>query len=419
MRFSLFIGKRLSFKEDESSTSSPGVVIAVSGIALAIVIMMIAVTVVTGFKNEIAEKVMGFESQITIIPTLANQNSGISNEGIELSDDLLGIITDNAPAAKASLSLRQPGILKTDESFQGMIFKGFSDSESFRFISDNLVEGAIPDYSAPENRNSILISKSTARDLKLHPGDKIFAHFFLNDVIKSRNLTVSGIYDTHFSEYDKRLAFSHISMLQRVCSVDSTVGNAVEINGIPQKVDIDEIADNIRSDAWKYVSSHRPDYIYNVESVHQTGALYFNWLELLDTNVVVILILMALVSGFTLISSLFIIILERIRTIGLLKSLGADNATIREIFIFIAQRLVLRGLIIGNIIGIGLLLIQKRFHLVPLDPDAYYLNYVPVDINWLYIAAINVGVIIVSSLVLILPTQIITTISPAKSIRYE
>ncbi len=418
MRFPIFIGKRLSLKEDRAKASSPGVIIAVSGIALAFIIMIVAISVVTGFKKEISEKVMGFESQILIVPTLSAQSDTNINEGLTLNDSIYKILYTQAPDAKISLALRLPGILKTDNSFQGIVFKSINGSIDNDFIGNNLISGEIPDYTDESKRNQILISHATADALNLSLNDKIYAHFFLNGAIKSRSLIISGIYDTHFNEYDGRMAYSHISLLQRLCNVDSLTGNMIELTGMNNN-NIETITDDIRSALWQYTAKNCPEYIYDVQNVFQTGALYFNWLELLDTNVVVILILMTFVSGFTLISSLFIIILERIRTIGLLKSLGATNASIRQIFIFIAQRLVFRGLLIGNIIGISFLMLQNKFHILPLDPNAYYINYVPTDINWMVIGLLNIGVIVVAGLILIFPTHIIATLSPANSMRYE
>ncbi|MDE6249104.1 MAG: ABC transporter permease, partial [Paramuribaculum sp.] len=277
-----------------------------------------------------------------------------------------------------------------------------------------------PDYanSDDELTNTIIISTDKARKLGAVEGDRIYAHFFRNNTIASRRLTVKAVYDTRFSDYDGLYAFTPALLLQQLAGVDSTTVGAVEINGI-QGRNVEEVTDRLRAATMQLSINDTPGRIYEVSNVRQAGAMYFNWLELLDTNVAVILILMTLVSGFTLISSLFILILDRINTIGLLKAMGADNSLVRAIFIVMAERLVVRGLVIGNIIGLGLLFVQHKWHLIPLDPEAYYLAFVPVEINWWYIVVLNVGVAVVSCLMLILPSQMISTLSPARSIRYE
>ena len=208
-------------------------------------------------------------------------------------------------------------------------------------------------------------------------------------------------------------------MLQRLNSEGADCGSAIEISGLPDDATIDRVGRELADALLQGLYSGCIDTLYAVENVHDTAALYFNWLALLDTNVVVILILMALVSGFTLVSSLFIIILERVGMIGTLKALGAGNRMIERTFIIVAERLVGRGLIIGNIVGLGIVLIQRAWHLLPLDPEAYYLDYVPVEINWWWVVGLNVAVVVIAALVLILPSRIIATLSPASSMRYE
>lgn len=214
-------------------------------------------------------------------------------------------------------------------------------------------------------------------------------------------------------------AFTPLAMLQRLAHVDSITGSVVEISGLDDS-QVDQATSEIHDALLRQLTEHPGETpLYVIDNVHHTGAVYFTWLSLLDTNVVVILILMAVVSGFTLISCLFILILERVRMIGLLKAMGATNGFVRRIFIYMAQRIVVRGLLIGNIVGIGLLLIQKYCHVLPLDADAYYLDYVPVEIGWWWILLLNICAIILSWLILILPSQAIARLSPAESMRYE
>lgn len=418
MKFELFIARRLRLKSGKSTGKrSPSVTIAVAGIALAIVIMMIAIVVVLGFKHEIRDKVMGFDAQINIMPASVYSNS--DNRFIVYNDTLRDLISSTLPQnAEISLSIKQPGILKTDSDFMGVILKGMDNGYNWKFVSDNLAEGKIPDYSCDENKNSIIISRIMSASLGLDVGDRIYAYFFNDNNIRTRRFEIAGIYESHFGEYDRITAFAPIEALQKISRLQSDMGSSIEIRGLnPDKIMDNCIAlqENIAEACYRQGLSQ----MYQIDNVYHTGALYFNWLDLLDTNVVVILILMAFVSGFTLVSSMFIIILERINMIGVLKSLGASNAQIRRIFIMLTERLVLKGMLFGNIIALSLIFIQSKFHILPLDPEAYYLNYVPVEINWWHIVALNVGVIIISALILVLPSHLVSTISPAKTIRYE
>jgi len=418
MKVALFLGKRLSLKSFHGKAAAPGVVIAITGIALSLVIMMVSIAVVTGFKRQITDKLEGFNAQISIYAPDPSVERAVT-EGITLTPTLHETIKKVLPEeASATIAIHQPAILKTDEAFQGVVIKGMTQLGNWDFIGTNLISGKLPHPQSGASSDTIIISSATATALKLNTGDRILTHFLTNNNIKTRKFTIGGIYDSHFSDFDKMYVFMPIAPLQQLCKVDSITGSAVEIQGLPTDK-IPELSQllysQLISDAVKSGSGE----IYRIDTVTSTCGMFFNWLELLDTNVWVILVLMACVSAFTLISSMFILILERVRTIGLLKALGATNSLIRHTFMYMAERLVLRGIIIGNIIGISILLIQHYFHIMPLDPGAYYLNFVPVQIDWLSILILNACVIIISWLVLIMPSHIIARLSPAKSIRYE
>ncbi len=421
MNLELYIARRLNFKRDRHHGLSPSIPIAVAGVALSVIVMMVAIAVVLGFKREIREKVMGFDSQITIT---ASQEAYDHTDyrpitPVALTDTLRRILYETLPdGARLSLTCTRPAMLKTENDFLGIVLKGMSADSDLSFIESNLTDGIMPDLSDKERNNSVIISRNMAVSLGLSVGDKVHGYFFIDDNVRARNLTVSAIYESHFGEYDALYAFCGIDMMQRLLGLAPDEGSAIDITGIP--------ADRIASDTEAVYTAlgqayheNLTDRWYVVDNVLHSGALYFNWLELLDTNVIVILILMSLVSGFTLISSLFIIILERVRMIGLLKAIGATGGMIRRIFIYLAERLVLMGIIIGNTVAITLLILQSKFHLIPLDPEAYYLNYVPVELNLWHIIILNTGIIAVSSLMLLLPSHIIARISPAQTMRYE
>lgn len=416
MKFELFIAGRMRPANGKrGSLSSTN--IAVAGIALALTVMMIAIVVVLGFKHEIRDKVMGFDSQIKI-ESNSGYGDGTDGNYIELSSAIEHIIDSIIPESNVALTVKQSGILKTNDNFMGIVFNGIDTNYDLNFVHQNIIDGIIPDYTDSGNRNKIILSQSMTKVLGLKTGDKVYAYFFEDNNIRTRNLEIAGIYESHFGDYDKLIAYCDISLPQKLKGLDSDTGSTIEISGITP-YDITEKAAMLQDALIEACYDNTLKHLYQVNNVYNTGALYFNWLELLDTNVVVILILMTFVSGFTLVSCLFIIILERVNMIGILKALGATNRQIRSIFICVAERLVMRGMIAGNIIALTLIMLQEKTHLLPLDPEAYYLNYVPVEINWWYIAALNIGVIAISCLILILPSQMISGIAPSKTMRYE
>lgn len=420
MSLTSFVGNRLSFKP-QTRRHSPGVVIAVTGIAVSFIVMTLAISIVIGFKNEIVHKLTGFNAQITILPP-ATSSDGSVPQPIHYDESIEEIIRRIIPEAEISNAINQPAVFKTDSAFQGIVLHGMDSDGAWDFVEQNLTHGNMIDQSKPDG-SQLIISSATANALCLKPGDKLLTHFFDGNSLRSRKLTVSGIYDSHFKDFDNTIAFVPISLLRDVFDVDSTTSTAIEIRGINNS-DIDRLSENLYQaflnnmlDSGNAVNPAQS--LYRIENLNTQCALYINWLNLLDTNVAVIIALMACVSAFTLISSLFIIILERVNMIGLFKAMGATNSQIRKIFIYMAQRLVLRGLVIGNLIGIGIILIQQKFHLFPLDPDAYYLNFVPMQLSWPAIITLNINVIVLSAIILILPSYLISSMSPAKSIKYE
>lgn len=417
MNTAIFIGRRLSLKSESGRATSPGVVTGIIGVALAIVVMLIAVSVVNGFKKEIVDKLSGYNADITVYSP-ENAESAQVTSGIRLTDSVRTIVGAVAPSARVELIITQPAIFKTDNDFQGLILKGLQPGEPWEFYASNLVSGSVPD-SIGADPNQVLISSVTADMLSLHPGDRITTHFLDNNSVRTRRLTVTGIFDTHFHDYDKMMAFTPIAMLQKLNRLDSVTGSAIEIRGIAMP-EIDPAADRINQGMLSAtVENPSNPMIFNVETIGSTCAQYLNWLDLLDTNVLVIIILMSCVSAFTLISGLFIIILERVNTIGILKAIGATNAQIRRIFIYMAERLVIKGMVIGNALALAVILLQRHYHFMHLNPEAYYLNFVPMELDWKPFVIINASVVILSALILILPSHIIARLSPATSLRFE
>ncbi len=393
-----------------------GVRIGVAGVALALVVMMLSLAIVTGFKQEIRRKVLGYESQVTVHGKAYAQSDGTAV--LELTPELLDDVRQSLGLVHVSPVADLPALLKTDTAFSALVIRAVGPEFDRSFISRNIIEGS---WQSTDSVQGIAISATTASDLSLSLGDRVYVHFFRNDAISTRRLTIQAIYDTNFDDYDRHFAFADMQLARSVAKLDSTQCTALLIDGLPPDTDTRAAASALSSAiVHRAVSSGGdPVSIPTVTDVSQTGALYLNWLDLLDTNVVVILSLMAVVAGFTLISSLFILILERVPMIGILKAMGATNGQIRRIFIWLAEKIVLKGVVIGNAVGLAAYLLQHWLRVVPLNPEAYYLSYVPTQLSAGTWIALNAAVIAGSVLVLVLPSMVVARMSPAESLRSE
>lgn len=407
----LFIAKKLRLAPSDGDRRSPAVGIAICGVAIAVMVLMISMSVVLGFQKSIREKVVGFESPLTI-GALGRYYQGESDV-VTLSSPMREAIEESLPDARYSLVVKQPVVLKTEDNFAGVILTAFGTEHDFSFEQSNLLEGELPCA-----KSDILISNGIANKLSLKVGDKLDGCFFVGGALKLRRFTVSGIYSSNFSDYDKLTAYCNIEQLQGVRRLQDNEGDLIEIQNVSLER-LDELALALHQALTKRYNTGELTSGVNVATVLDSGAIYFNWLDLLDANVVVILVIMSLVSGFTLISCVFILILQRVRMIGVLKALGATDRQIRHIFMLLGGRVVGIGLIIGNIMGIVLLTIQMNYHVIPLDPDAYFLTYVPVLLDWRQLLILNGGAILLSALLMLLPASLVSRISPSKTIRYE
>lgn len=421
MSLPFFISRHLSLRSSGQSGST-GILVAVTGVSLSVIVMIISISVMMGFRHEIRQKVIGFDSQISIgvRPVVTSDTvTDIASQTLISRRDLLPVYDVLPRDAKVNFSVRQPAILKTPDNFSGSVIKGVDADYDWSFIRGNLVEGVVPDFNSDSTMYHIVVSRTLSRTLGLELGDKLDAYFLGNDTYRARRLKISGIYDTHFSEYDRNMVFGSLGMLQQVAGVPDSCATLVEINGLPDDDAIDATASAIANTYIEQLYTGKSDRHYAVVNIHDSAAIFFNWLLLLDTNVSVILTLMSLLTALTLVSSLFILILRRVNMIGILKALGASNRMIRYTFVILATRLLIVGLLVGNVIGVGLLYVQRATGLVPLDPDAYYLDHVPVMIDWGTIAILNISIIAVSFLVLLIPSAIVTTIPPSRAINYE
>lgn len=412
--FSLFIAKRIYGNEEAGKRiSRPAVLIAMTGVALGFAVMLLAVAVAVGFKKEVRNKITGFGSHIQI----SNYDGVRSYEtkAIATTDTLMQALYAFDGVKHIQRYSTKPGMIKMEDAFQGMILKGVGQEFDPSFFSKSLLEGVIPHFTDSVASNEVLVSKTMATKLNLKLGDKINTYYIEGD-IRARRFTVSGIYQTNFAEYDNNFLITDLYTVGRLkkWNTDQVSGIEVEIDNFDR---LDEVTDKMAIALDK--RQDRYGEYYFVRSVTDLNPAVFGWLGMLDMNVWVILILMILVAGFTVISGLLIIILERVNMIGVLKALGANNFTVRKVFLWLAVFLVGKGLLWGNVLGLGIYFLQKQFGLFKLDPQTYFVDVVPMSFTlWQYLL-LNVGTLLVSVLMLIGPSYMVTRIEPATSMRYE
>jgi len=408
-----FIAKRIHFQQGSQHVSRPAVRIATIGIALGLAVMLISVAVVIGFKQEIRNKTIGFGGHIQI--TNFDNNNTYEMNPIKADNVLIQKISSIDGVKHVQRFATKPGIIKTDTEFQGIVIKGIDTGFDWKFFKSNLVEGKVLDVSGDNPGNQVVLSKYLANLLGLKLGDSFYT-YFIQDQVRARKFKIVGIYSTNFIEYDKLFILADMRQVQALndWSADSFSGLEVLITDFNQ---IDKVGDAVYDATANKFS--KEGNAYSTQTIKQLNPQIFSWLNLLDMNVWVILILMLSVAGFNMISGLLILILERTNMIGILKSMGATDWSVRKIFLYHSFFLIGKGMLWGNIIGLSLCVIQYFTGIVPLDPEAYYVATVPVAFNWLYIILLNAGTLIASLLMMIGPSYLITKIDPAKIIRYE
>ena len=410
-----FIARRIfQNKEGEKNISPPAVRVAVISIALGLVVMILAVAIVVGFKTEVRNKVIGFGSHIQI--TNFDSNSYYDMKPVAVGDTLLYQLRNYPNISHVQRFSVKPGLIKTDDDSQGVVFKGVGEEYDWSFFRQNLLEGEVLHVRPDSLTAGILISKKIADKLNLKLGDSFLTYFVRQNDVSPRKFHIAGIYQTNFSDYDKLFILADIKQIRRINRWDADMASGLEIT-----VKNYEQSEQTAGDLYFDLQS-RTDRLGNAlytRSVRQLNPMIFAWLDVLDMNVAVILILMILVAGFSMISGLLIIILERANMIGTLKALGENDAGIRKIFLYISAFLIAKGLFWGNLIALSVCFIQKHTGILKLDPETYYLSEVPVEINWMYILSINLGTLIVTLLLLIGPSYLVARISPARTVRFE
>lgn len=413
MNYPLYIARRLSLASG-GKKSAPAVTVAVAAVALSVAVMLASVFIVLGFKNEIRNKVVGFNGHISVYASPLTQDE---DNILTLTPSLKKSLGELPFVSDVSLQAAVPAILKTTSDFKGVYLRGLSGNNAIDFVKSNLEDGVMPDFKVSDNKNKIIISRNAARQLSLNVGDKIDTYFITDD-IRVRRLEISGIFNSHFDQYDDVLVFGSMPLVQQLGDIEDNQGTYLQVN-TDNFNKIPEYTLTLQNHLNKALEEGNLFRLYKTDNVLNQGISYFSWLKLLDTNVVVVLVLMMIVGCITLVSGMLIIIIEKKRFIGMIKALGAPTSKVRKVFIFLALRIALRGLLIGNILIIAFMYCQEKYHFLHLDPESYYIDFVPVSISWSAIMLVNLGVLVVTYLVLILPSRIVARISPAETMRYE
>lgn len=415
MNLPFFIAKRIySDQGDKRKVSRPAIRIATVGVAIGLMVMIVTVCVVLGFKHTIRDKVAGFGGHIQV-QNLMRYNE-IDPYTICADDSMMQVFGQQQGVRHVQRYTITQGLLKTDDDFLGVMFKGVGQEFDKRFLQQNIVDGEIPAFSDSTSRYQLLMSKMIADKLHLAVGDKVYAYFMGEEDVKTRRYTVAGIYQTNMTRFDENLCFTDLYAANRLNGWDEGHCTGVEV-AVDNLDRLDVTAEAFVDHVNRTDDGHGNQMI--TQTIYELYPNIFTWLELLDINVWIILVLMVFVAGFTMISGLLIIILERTQMIGILKALGTRNKTVRHVFLWFSVFIIGKGMLWGNILGIGIVLLQQHTGLVRLDPQVYYVSQAPMELNIPLILLLNVATLLICVFVLIAPSYLVSRIQPAKSMRYE
>jgi len=415
MNFPLFIAKRIYFsKGDRHEVSRPAIRIATIGVAIGLAVMIITVSVIFGFKHTIRDKVVGFGSHIQIT-NFATQQTAIPAP-IAINDTLMRQLKKIPNIQQIERYTVTQGILKTDSDFLGVAFKGVGEDYDLSFIRQNMQEGQLPTFSSKKSSNKVVVSRKMADKLHLHVGDKVYAYFIAYDDVRARRFTVSGIYQSNMKQFDDVLCLTDLRTTNRLNDWEQDQCSGAEI----LVKDFDR-TDETNMAVVELVKGYTDRYgeTLSSQTIFEAYPQIFSWLSLLDINVWIILALMICVAGFTMISGLLIIILERTQMIGILKALGARNKTVRHTFLWFAAFIISQGLLIGDVIGIGLVILQQHTGFIHLDPASYYVDTAPMELNIPIIAILNVATLLISVFILLAPSYLVSHIQPVKAMQFD
>ncbi len=407
MGYEQWIARRLMRSGmDTLRVSRPVVRLAISGIALGFSAMIISVAIVKGFKQEIREKVIGFSAHVQISKFDANQS--FESSPIEFNTANLSSIAKLEGVRHVQAFATKAGIVRKGSEIEGVIAKGVDSGYDWSFFRKSLRAGAIPVYANSSRSSDILISTVLARKLNLNVSDSLVT-YFVQQPPRARKFKIVGIYETGLEEFDEKFVFCDLAQIRKLNDWnDSTIGGLeVQLSDFDA---LDEAAPRIYATTGSDL---------DVRTIREMYPQIFDWLGLQDINAVVIIILMIIVAGINMIAALLVLILERVGTIGTLKAIGASDASVRNIFLRIAALLISRGLFWGNVVGIGICLLQHYFHWIRLDQDSYYIAYVPIRLLPLDLLWMNLGTLLVCTMMMLVPTLLVTRIRPVRALRFR
>ena len=412
--FTWFVAKRL-FAEGGSSgrASRLAIGIATFGVAIGLAVMLVSVAIVLGFQREVQDKVLGFGAHIKVLNYKSIGQQEFSP--IVIDDSVTSRLAAIPNVASVARFCIKPGMLKTDANFRGIAIQGVGQDYDRSFISSHMVRGEMPVFTDSVSSGQLVISEAMAREMQIEVGQTIYAYFF-ERTVRARKFTVAGIYRTNLTDFDRNFAYTDLCTIHRLLGWDSQQYGGAEI----RLKDFDRL-DESMADVVREVNHRQDAYgeYYSTMSIRMEHPQVFGWLQLLDMDIAVILILMVCISIFTAVSGLLIIILERTNFIGIMKALGARNKQVRHLFLGLAMLIILRGIVLGNVLAFALIFLQKQFGIITLDPEVYYVEAVPVMVNWWWVLAIDLGTLVISVLAMTVPSFVVSNITPAKSIRFE
>ena len=415
MNLPLFIAKRIySDQGDRHKVSRPAIRIATIGVAIGLAVMIITVSVVMGFKHTIRDKVVGFGSHIQVL-NLSSVNS-TENYSICIDDSIVKVLEGIDGVRHVQRYTNARGILKTDDDFLGVIFKGIGPEYDLDYLKENMVEGKMPAFSDTTNTGKLLLSRLMADKLNVKTGDRIYAYFIDEYDVRTRRFTIEGIYQTNMTRFDEIVCYTDLYTACKLngWAADRCSGGEVLVSDFDKLNDVyEDIINKVNR------KMDRDGCMFSSQTIYEAYPQIFTWLELLDINVWIILGLMICLAGITMTSGLLIIILERTSMIGVLKALGSRNKSIRHTFLWFSAFIISRGLLLGDVIGVGIVLLQNMTGIITLDPQTYYVSEAPMELNIPIIIVLNIATLLVSIAVLIIPSFFISHIHPAKSMRYE
>ena len=383
------------------------------GVGIGLAVMIVTVAVVLGFQHTIRDKVVGFGCHIQVQNIMTFNST--DRYPVCFNDSMMQVLKELKGVRHVERYAFTQGILKTNEDFLGVLFKGVGPEYDMTFLKQHIVEGEIPVFSSTTSTNKLLLSRMIADKLRLKVGDKVYA-YFIDESVRTRRYTISGIYQTNMTRFDEALCITDLYAAVKIngWEEDQVSGAELLVNDFEQlQVTEEDVIEKVNRSSDPYGQT------LSSQTIYEAYPQVFTWLELLDINVWIILALMVCVAGFTMISGLLIIILERTQMIGVLKAIGARNKTIRHTFLWFAVFIIGQGLLLGNILGIGIILLQRTTGLITLDPQTYYVSEVPMEINIPLFVLLNIATLLISIFVLIAPSFLISHIHPAKSMRYE